>query len=371
MVNFSYWETQYFNGTSDHLIIGAGLTGLQIAIQLKENNPKAKVVVLDRFAWSLGASTRNAGFACFANISEILDDLQHDDEQAVYQLIRDRYKGLDLLRSKFGDANIGFEQKGSAEMFTSDNKSELHKAIDSIQGINAILHQELGLDRVFTYSSKAGLPNAIGMIHNAYEGQLNTGKLYATILRYAQLIGIRIFGGTTVERWERANQFEVITREGFIYKTENLIITTNAFTPSLSDQEIVPARGQIIVSEQVDELPCQGLHHYDHGYYYWRDIDGRILLGGARNKDRSGETSTEFETSAVIQDELKRFMFEQIFGREVRIEHSWSGIMAMGTGQQKTPIITHDNGALVAARLGGMGVALSSVVAERVIKALQ
>ena len=73
-MNFSYWEKEYFLGKIDFLIVGAGLTGLQTAINLKEKEPKANVVVIDRFAWSLGASTRNAGFACFANVSEIIDD---------------------------------------------------------------------------------------------------------------------------------------------------------------------------------------------------------------------------------------------------------------------------------------------------------
>ncbi len=368
-MNFSYWEKEYFLGKIDFLIVGAGLTGLQTAINLKEKEPKANVVVVDRFAWSLGASTRNAGFACFANVSEIIDDLQNASPQSVYSLIAQRYKGLLKLRDKFGDQNIGYNEKGSTEIFTNENKADLYKSIDSLQAINSILYTELGLDNVFQYSSKSHLPNMIGGITNAFEGQLNTGKLYATIFRFAQLIGIKILGGIEVASWQKVGEVvEVETEQGLSIKTTNLILCTNAFASLLTNEDIEPARGQVILSEKVENLPCEGLHFYDKGFYYWRDIDNRILLGGARNVDINGETSHQIESNETILVELKRFMNEHIFGRETKIEHEWSGIMAMGKTKAKTPVVKQlEPNVLLAARLGGMGVALSANVAEEVV----
>ena len=266
-MNFSYWEKEYFLGKIDFLIVGAGLTGLQTAINLKEKEPKANVVVIDRFAWSLGASTRNAGFACFANVSEIIDDLQNASPQSVYSLIAKRYKGLLKLRDKFGDENIGYKEKGSTEIFTNENKADLYKSIDSLQAINSILYTELGLDNVFQYSSKSHLPNMIGGITNAFEGQLNTGKLYATIYRFAQLIGIKILGGIEIASWQKVGEVvEVETEQGLSIKTTNLILCTNAFASLLTNEDIEPARGQVILSEKVEKLPCEGLHFYDKGF---------------------------------------------------------------------------------------------------------
>ncbi len=371
-MNFSYWETTYFLGQIDYLIVGAGLTGLQSATLIKEKNPKAKVVVVDRFGWSLGASTRNAGFACFANVSEILDDLKHDSPEAVYQLAAKRYRGLQKLREKYGDINIDYQEKGSVEVFTSKNKNDLYKCIDSIQSINSILYNETGLDRVFTYSSKSQLSNSIGTIHNQYEGQLNTGKLYATIYRYAELIGVRILGGIEVESWEKGNTITVSTKQGIEINANTLVLCTNAFSQKLSVEDVVPARGQVILTEQLDQLPCEGLHIFDSGFYYWRDIDNRILLGGARNSNIEAETTDKVELNPEIIEELKDFMFNQIFGNEVTIDTQWSGIMGMGKEKNKTPIIKElEPNVILAARLGGMGVALSALVAQEVVDLIE
>ncbi|NNJ55152.1 MAG: FAD-binding oxidoreductase [Bacteroidia bacterium] len=367
-MNLSYWETEYLIHKIDYLIIGMGITGLQTAINLKEKNKKASVIVIDRFPWSHGASTRNAGFACFANVSEILDDLKHDSSENVYSLISKRYTGLKKLRSKFGDDNLGYEEKGSEEIFSTTNREEMTNAIDSIQGINTILYDEIGLDHVFQFASRSTFPNTLGTIRNKFEGQLNTGKMYQSISRYAQLLGVKFFGGIEVESWEKVNNtVNVATNRNITLKAQNLVLCTNAFTSQILEEDIVPARGQVIVTEKLETLPCEGLHLFNKGYYYWRDIDNRILLGGARNMDKAEETSFKLEPNYIIIDELKRFMNEEIFGNEVSIDFEWSGIMGLGKENQKTPIVKMvEPNVYLAARLGGMGVALSALVAEEI-----
>ncbi|MDB4174115.1 FAD-binding oxidoreductase [Bacteroidia bacterium] len=371
-MNYSYWETEHLLAEIDYLIVGMGLVGLQTAIALKEKEPKAHVVVIDRHPWGLGASTRNAGFGCFANVSEILDDLKTDTPENVYQTIQKRYHGLHKLRNKFGDQAIDYVAKGSCEIFTKQNRDDLSAAIDSIQAINTILHSELGLERTFTYTSNNPLPNAIGAIHNSYEGQLNTGKLYKSVYSFGQQLGIKLYGGIEVKAWEKADKVAVQTADGLTIKTNNLIICTNAFASQLLDEDIAPCRGQVIVSEPLEQLPCEGLYMYNQGYYYWRDIDNRILLGGARNMDIKGETSYEINSNDTIIAELKRFMMEEIFGKEVQttigIDRQWSGIMGMGKDHAKAPLVKQvEPNVYLAARLGGMGVALSATVAEDIV----
>ena len=80
--NLSYWEREVFFKPIDVAIIGSGLVGLAAAIHIKTLDPKLNVAVLERGPLPIGASTRNAGFACFGSMTELLDDFTTMQENA-------------------------------------------------------------------------------------------------------------------------------------------------------------------------------------------------------------------------------------------------------------------------------------------------
>ena len=104
-MNLSYWEKESFFRNIDVAIIGSGIVGLSAAIRLKELSPKLEIMILERGSLPIGASTRNAGFACFGSLSEMIDDLNFHSEEEVFQLVEKRWKGLQLLRKNLGDKN--------------------------------------------------------------------------------------------------------------------------------------------------------------------------------------------------------------------------------------------------------------------------
>ena len=74
-MNYSYWELKEWFSNIDFTIVGSGIVGLNCAISLKREHPKAKILVLEKGTLPQGASTKNAGFACFGSLSELIDDL--------------------------------------------------------------------------------------------------------------------------------------------------------------------------------------------------------------------------------------------------------------------------------------------------------
>jgi hypothetical protein len=48
--------------------------GLWTAISIKEKYPEKSVLIIERNAVPMGASTRNAGFACFGSLTEVIAD---------------------------------------------------------------------------------------------------------------------------------------------------------------------------------------------------------------------------------------------------------------------------------------------------------
>ena len=75
-MKLSYWEQKEWLQNIDFTIVGSGIVGLSTAVFLKKRFPKSKILVLEKGILPQGASTKNAGFACFGSLSEILEDLK-------------------------------------------------------------------------------------------------------------------------------------------------------------------------------------------------------------------------------------------------------------------------------------------------------
>src|ERR1700759_3129272 len=106
--SFSYWERTAFIDNADVIVIGSGLVGLSAAMHLKMREPALKVLVLERGFLPTGASTKNAGFACFGTVSEQLEGLKRSSEDEVARLAGYKWRGLQRLRQNLGGSNIAF-----------------------------------------------------------------------------------------------------------------------------------------------------------------------------------------------------------------------------------------------------------------------
>ena len=109
--NLSYWEKKNFF-QANVIIVGAGIVGLNAAIGIQEKNQKVDVIVLERGFLPSGASTKNAGFACFGSISELIEQEKLSGSKGLHQLIERRWKGLLKLRNLLGDDKINFQNFG-------------------------------------------------------------------------------------------------------------------------------------------------------------------------------------------------------------------------------------------------------------------
>ena len=176
---------------------------------------------------------------------------------------------------------------------------------------------------------------------------------------------INVLFGIKAEKLEHSsNQNTIQTQFGEI-NAKNTIIATNGFAKDWIDDDILPARAQVVITNEIPDLKIKGTFHYEKGYYYFRNVGSRVLLGGGRNLDIEGETTEEFGLSHQIQSKLKELLENVILPNDsFEIEDSWSGIM--GVGKSKSPIIKKiNNNTAVGVRMGGMGVAIGSQVGKK------
>lgn len=366
----SYWEARQYFEEIDLLIVGSGIVGLSAAVYLKEQQADLRVTILERGPLPSGASTRNAGFACFGSPSELLDDLAEHSEEEVFALVEKRWRGLSRLRQRLGDQAIGYREWGGYELFREGEESVYADCRDQMAYLNREVGAITGRKEIYQLADEAGTKYGFaGLSHllvNTAEGQIDTGKMMQSLCAKARELGVQIINGLGVAQVQsRAGAVELTLDRGWEIQVPRVLVCTNGFTPNLfPDLEVLPARNQVLITQPIPDLKIKGCFHYDRGYYYFRNIDFRILLGGGRNLAPEVEQTNAFGTTSLIQEELTKLLKEVILpGQDVAIDRWWSGIL--GIGQRKTPIIEEIAPNLaVAVRMGGMGIAIGSLVGE-------
>lgn len=362
-MNLSFWEYQSWISNIDFTIVGSGIVGLNTALTLRSRFPDSRILVLERGFLPNGASTKNAGFACFGSLSEILHDLDSHSQQEVEELIKKRVKGLDLLRKQLGDDAIGYECFGGYELFLPEDEHLYLSCVSQIKAVNDLLKPVFGENVFETKANIFGFKNIKEpLIYNKFEAQINTGKMMEALLQKVQAAGIKILNCITVEDFSDSNTTVTVKTDKFQFLTKKLLIATNGFASQMGVSEVKPARAQVLITKPIKNLKVKGTFHLDKGYYYFRNIDDRILFGGGRNLDFKGEETTEMEQTELIQNKLEILLKSTLLPDiPFEIDHRWSGIM--GVGDTKKPIIKQlSNNVYCGVRLGGMGVAIGSLI---------
>lgn len=370
-MTLSYWEIKSWLTNVDYTIVGSGIVGLNCALQLKKRFPKANILILEKGTLPQGASTKNAGFACFGSLSEIVADLKTHTEQEVLDLVQKRVKGLQKLRDNLGDKTIDYQQLGGYELFNT-NSDLFETCLHQKTLVNNLL-KPVFEDNVFSLKeNRFGFKNIKNQYcFNQFEGQIDTGRMMEALLKKALLKGIKILNNVSVSSFsEDANAVKVETNQ-FSFSTSKLLIATNGFASVLNIPKVKPARAQVLITKPIKNLHIKGTFHLDEGYYYFRNIDNRILFGGGRNLDFKGEETTELSQTGLIQNKLEALLKSTILpNTPFQIEHRWSGIMGVGT--QKKPIVKQlSNNVFCGVRLGGMGVAIGSLIGEELANLIE
>lgn len=364
-MELSYWENKTWLSNIDFTIVGSGIVGLNCALHIKNRFPKSKVLILEKGILPQGASTKNAGFACFGSISEVMSDLNSHTEIEVVQLVNQRFKGIKLLRETLGDENIGYKKLGGHELFLKKDSVLFEKCTSSISHVNGLLEPVFG-KVVFQKTSNIFDFKHVNehFITHSEEGQIDTGKMMNALLDLVQKKGISILNSVQVEEFEENGDSVVVKTNHFEFETKKLLLATNGFASKLLDEKVQPARAQVLITKPIVNLKIKGTFHFDEGYYYFRNIDNRILFGGGRNLDFQGEETAVFGQTEIIQKELERLLRQVILPNiSFKVDQRWSGIM--GVGDLKKPVVKQlSNNVFCGVRLGGMGIAIGSSVGK-------
>lgn len=359
-----FWEIDHYRKTHDVCIVGGGLVGASAALEIKHLLPNSKILVMERGWHAEGASVKNAGFACFGSMGELLADIQNmGNQDLAFQLAEMRFKGLALLISRLGNSALQYKQVGGYEVF--EDKELFEQCAAHLPEFNERAKRFTGSGSVYRISQhhkKSGISKHFPYcISNHLEGQLNPLMMMHALYKKLERNNIQVIRGCEVHACsERAEDVCISTNQGdFISK--KLLYCTNGYSQKLIPQvELLPARAQVLITEPMAHLRLTGTFHHHEGYYYFRSVGNRILLGGGRHLDKQTETTDQPGLNTYLQEHLEHFLREKLnVPADIGIAHRWSGIMGMGP--EKLPLVKSlGKHTFCAIRMGGMGIALGS-----------
>ncbi|MBK8514784.1 MAG: FAD-binding oxidoreductase [Saprospiraceae bacterium] len=369
-MNYSFWEKKYIESKADITILGSGIVGLSTAISIKEKQPWLTVKILERGSLPYGASTKNAGFSCFGSVSELMDDIASMGEASCTEIVKMRWLGLSKLKSRVGEAALEYKHCGGIELFRHSDSILMNACFEKIDYCNKLIYNILNINDCYHVKKNQLLSGfADSTIYNQYEGTINPMSMMNNLIQKAILMGVDIINGINIIHIDQQNK--ILTGDCHIkIEYEKLIVCTNGFTSSLIPSlPVVPARNQVLITKVLPDNPLDSACHLDKGYVYFRNYEGRILLGGGRNIDHQAELTDQFGNTPVISDYLKTILETIYPGGSNKIDYWWSGIL--GVGPSKYPICEWVNpDILVGVRMGGMGIAIGSYMGDKLASEL-
>ena len=163
---------------------------------------------------------------------------------------------------------------------------------------------------------------------------------------------------------DTSSGFTLISSEGIELRARTCVVAVNGFAARLlPETPVAAARNQVIVTAPVIGLRWQLPMHLERGYGYIRRIGDRVLVGGFRNHFAPPADATCDVLDAAVGAHL-RAVLQEVLPKGATtpdIDYEWAG--TLGIGPTRNPVVNTDARGLVqAVGLGGMGVALGSLL---------
>ncbi len=374
---FSYWElacgiptlarTEAFAkpvADLDVLIVGAGFAGSWLAYFLKKKKPKLNILIVERDAFNLGASARNAGFLSCGNISEWLEDSKEFSWEETMATLRARIDGINIIRNEFGNS-MPSHRCGSI-----DGDPLTDEKRDLIQKFNREL-KEQGHDPIFEENEVTiGEATRLAAFNN-FDGEVNPCELLLALHNQLAENGVKFSFECHADQLRDGEALMTRTGKSFSLKYHYAFVCTNAFTRHLAPKTaVIPVRGQILVTSPCQTPTTKSLGFFRSGYDYFRFIGDRVLVGGGRLSFKEQENTETLDVTPQIEGYLKQ-LAERVTGHaNFTIDYHWSGIMGLRKGKHASisdlnQRVSLDDKTEEVAGFGGWGVTLTPYVMKR------
>jgi len=321
---------------ADIVVIGAGYTGLNAALELAERYQQRVVVVeANQLGW--GCSTRNAGFAMPGTGRLGYVSWKQRQGDAVAQAIQNEYQlAFERLERHMQACPEQLQVQRGGYLKIAHKAGAIAELEQQYQALCQYEPNTNWLD-YDAIQARVKSPQAFAAIHFPQSFGVNPLLLLASVARQAAAAGATLVEHAPLEHWQTLSngQHQLTTPRGTIVASK-VIVATNGYTPNHLHPAIhgrsLPVLSSVLVTRQLTESELAAIGLAPHELvmdtrtlkYYFRLLpDGRLLFGGRgaiRGKDAHKERYQRHLLSAMADTfpALKQLSQE-------KPEYSWSG----------------------------------------------
>jgi gamma-glutamylputrescine oxidase len=298
---------------ADVCVVGLGGSGLSAVGELLDAG--LRVVGVDAASVGAGAAGRNGGF--------LLGGLAAFHHEAVAELGRERAARL------YGMTMDELERIAAETPQAVRRTGSLRISVDAEEDADCAAQlQEMRAD---------GLPV------EPYEGPEGHGLLFPGDATFQPLRRCRALARRAAERGARLfERTPALSVSGGEVRTPGATVRCGAVVVAVDGrlERLLPevegrvrtARLQMLATAPAPEVHYPRPVYYRYGYEYWQQLpDGRIALGGFRDRAGEGEWTHDAEPSPYVQAELERFLRERV-GVRAPVTHRWAASVAFSQG---------------------------------------
>jgi gamma-glutamylputrescine oxidase len=371
----------------DLSIVGGGIFGLSLGYAVLASHPEKKVCILEKGLLPSGASSKNAGMGTFLCYTEFIDDVRHKGLDFAVRTVSDSFRGLLMLFNVIdNDPEIikltgGYDLIIEKDLHLLQYLDFINKELFFILKVNLF---EIRNEKISEYGFDPNLVKAL--VYRKYDWQINTGRLFMKVLKkFQQMNGIYITGAEVtsfkeiekkgVSDFENSKNIRVFLKSRAMNKMPNAIdsdytvFCINSFGSQLLEKStIVPAREQVLITKPIDGLALNANFLLELSYYYFRQINGRLLFGGGRHLDLDTEETVEMTTTDFFRKHLVMKIKELFPNLNFEVDYYWTGIIGFDNTGKSYRIDNISKGVYNVFGCNGSGMTLCFLTAEKTCK---
>jgi glycine/D-amino acid oxidase-like deaminating enzyme len=320
---------------TDVAIVGGGFTGVSTAWHLRRANPGLGIALFEAGVLGQGASGRNGG-----QVLHWINGVDPKGPDEVRRVYAATGAGIDLaeeLAERFAPPGT-FRRAGALGIYTDPRRAD--QAAAEVEALRAA-----GVAAEYVSKSRLGIHGAEGAVRDPLAGRLNGFALLQAMRPVLRAEGVAVHEGTRVLRVRAGAEIRLATTGGEV-QARALVLATNGYTPALGFFRLglLPVHSHVLATEPLADAEWKDIGWGDDFDGFTDDLDriayaartpgGRLLLGGGGNPAysyRLGGNPLPTERSIARSVPFMQGVLARYFPgvREKRIEHRWSGTLAL------------------------------------------